>query len=284
MKRTANQYTEPVISQALRDAGITSNGCVAVATSRALAEVFDSPQAAAEWIPIVVETLRTDSGAGLRANGSHKGGIGHAMDELGIYYRFQREHGDEYEIEGGWVDGHYRRGKVLHHWVEEHYREPSWKTAYPTVAQWLKRNPHVKRAVIGTQGHAAFVDHGKVYGASMRYRIKAAWIIEEDVEAREADWAVKSVWHDVRVSEIRRHPNLRLTQAAPQEPSTNRVSSLITDRMKDADQRTYRARYVAPDGTWRSVETLVVIVGETEARGLGLRLNDDGTYVIVFTF
>lgn len=174
MKRHATKYTDPLLSRVGRDAGIPTNNCVSRAVARALSAPNDVAEAAG-WLPIVIETLRaqyrrTRCTYGLDANGSYRGTLDRALTEAGIDFRIETP-----------PPARYGKRQSATYWDVEH--EVSYQ---PTVAAYLRERPWIRRAVLYTNRHAAFVDHGNVYAAGSRYRVICAYIIEEDEDAREA--------------------------------------------------------------------------------------------------
>jgi hypothetical protein len=175
MKRTYQLDHGFLMGIAAREAGLNRNGCAVYTLARALGEP-DEHGEAAEWLPVVVEELRalnaqTDGRKGLDYKGTNKGGMRASIDRLGLRVI------DSFKPEPKLKERAYR-------WERYHEKNCSDVNAmtyteayYPTVAQFLRDNPEIERAVIHTRGHAAFIDRKRVYGATARYRVQRAWVL-----------------------------------------------------------------------------------------------------------
>lgn len=180
-QRSYSKYSTNEQNVELRKAGVMNGGCVPLALSRALAKSdndADSVRRIAHVVD-VISKITFEQNSDLRFNmrrGAWTGPTGAALKALGIKFRRQ-------ESESVWVTATRPGYKWDRQWARDNDSYDGYhtyeKAQYPTVAQWMKANPNVRRAVIRTQGHAAFIDRGSVYGASARYRVKDAYIIEE---------------------------------------------------------------------------------------------------------
>ncbi len=178
-QRSYKKYVTSEQTAALHKAGVMKGGCVPLALSRALAkpdDVADSVRRIAHVVKVISRvtwkdgtTLRFD-----RKRGAWTGSTMAALDALGVTYRRAKPEPEWKARFRPYCKNAARVGR---------YDDDDWlKTetpVYPTVAQWLRDNPNVRRAVIRTNAHAAFIDNGIVYGATARYRVKDAYIIEE---------------------------------------------------------------------------------------------------------
>lgn len=55
----------------------------------------------------------------------------------------------------------------------------SWRRKdYPTVAQFLRKNPNIKTAIMRTTGHAAYYEDGNAFSLGARARIDHALVLE----------------------------------------------------------------------------------------------------------
>jgi len=138
--------------------------------ARALGEADNSAEAEA-WVPLVSDALRADyqcgetfigrfevGRKGLDSNGTHWGEPGNALESVGLEFEHVKAQ-----------------------------RDDRWN--FPTLARWLRENPNVRRAVIHTKSHIAFVDREFVYGAGARHRIIEAFVLEGEAEEVPDRWA-----------------------------------------------------------------------------------------------
>ena len=166
------------IRRILRDAGFSGRGCMAISTARAIAIPDDDADVAA-WLPVVIPELRAHfvqtyslysfGRQGLDHKGTHWGDIGFSLDELGIYNVHVKP-------EPRYLD---RAHFGERFWIDNDYGGSTYEQAYyPTVTRWLRENPNVRRAVIHTNHHVAFIDRSAVYAAGARHRVIDAYILE----------------------------------------------------------------------------------------------------------
>jgi len=175
MKRTYQLDHGFTMGAAAREIGLNRNGCAVYTLARALAEPDDHNEAA-HWMSVVVEELRalnaeTNGKKGLDYKGTNKGGMRASLNRLGlkVYDTIKPEP---------------KMSERAYPWERYHEASCGDVTAmtykaryYPTVAQFLRDYPEIERCVIHTDGHAAFIDRKKVYGASARYRVQRAWVL-----------------------------------------------------------------------------------------------------------
>ena len=158
---------------AARKAGLHRNGCAAYSIARALGEA-DEHGEAAEWLPVVVEQLRalreaTEDRMGMDGKGSNRN-TRKCMEALGL--KVLRRISTEPERS--------TRRVYIPTWDE--YDEHRVRY-FPTVARFLRENPTIQRALIRTDGHAAFVDRKRGYGAGPRHRVLFAYVLEDERRA-----------------------------------------------------------------------------------------------------
>lgn len=140
--------------------------CVAVSIALALCDA--DVDEAVEMLPLVVEELTR--------SGRFQDGIGYGLMDCHL-----EAVGIESEFRGEDLD-YSKTGYYDHDGWNQQYRI---RQGYPTLAQWVRRNPDVRKAVIRGTGHAGFLvrkDDGTVvvYNMNPRKRIDHAAVIEKD--------------------------------------------------------------------------------------------------------
>ncbi len=171
-----------------------TNGCVAVAVARCLADDPSDDVEVGGLAGLVNDTIPQKSGRGfgigMDEQGAYFGGVGHAMKACGIDYLLEES----------------PQPKV----VEDEWGWERTKTYHPTAASFFRANPEIREAVVCTNGHAAYYRDGVGFRLSARHRVLNVYVLKVDGDpkalrarlAAERKGLTVEQWRETYVSEV----------------------------------------------------------------------------------